>query len=208
VNVLVVYAHPNPKSFNAAMRAVAVDVLTEAGNAVQVSDLYAMRFKATLDELDFKDRQEPDFFNPLIEQYHATVSGTFADDIALEIKKLNWADLIIFQFPLWWLSFPAILKGWCDLVLANGVAVNFQTYEPLLAGKRALCALTTGGREANYTAEAPAGDINSLLTFARVTFATAGIEFLSPFVAYGVPTLPNDEREALLKLYRERLLSL
>lgn len=208
MNVLIVYAHPNPQSFNAAMRVVAVEALTEAGNAVQVSDLYAMRFKATLDELDFKDRQEPGFFNPLIEQYHAAVSETFADDIALEIEKLNWADLIIFQFPLWWLSFPAILKGWCDRVLANGVAVNFQTYEPLLAGKRALCALTTGGREANYTAEAPAGDINSLLMFARVSFGTAGIEFLSPFVAYGVPTLTNDEREALLKLYREHLLSL
>jgi NAD(P)H dehydrogenase (quinone) len=207
VNVLIVYAHPNPQSFNAAMREVAVDALTEAGNAVQVSDLYAMRFKATLDELDFKDRQEPDFFNPLIEQYHAAASGTFADDIAQEIEKLKWADLII-QFPLWWLSFPAILKGWCDRVFANGVAVNFQTYEPLLAGKRALCALTTGGRETNYAPEGPAGDINMLLTFARVTFDTAGIEFLPPFVAYGVPTLTTDEREALLKRYRERLLSL
>ncbi|MGZ4936643.1 MAG: NAD(P)H-dependent oxidoreductase [Halobacteriota archaeon] len=66
-----VYAHPNPRSFNAETRDVAVDRLTHAGHAVLVSDLYAMHFKATLDEEDFRDRQEPDFFNPLIEQYHA-----------------------------------------------------------------------------------------------------------------------------------------
>jgi NAD(P)H dehydrogenase (quinone) len=84
------------------------------------------------------------------------------------------ANLIIFQFPLWWLSFPAILKGWCDRVFANGVAVNLQTYDPLLVGKKALCALTTGGSEAMYTPEGPAGDIDVLLTFARGMFRTAG----------------------------------
>jgi NAD(P)H dehydrogenase (quinone) len=208
MNVLIVYADPNPKSFNAAMRTLAVDALTEAGHAVQVSDLYAMKFKASLDENDFKERQKPDFFDPLIEQYHAALSGTFADDIAKEIEKLDWANLIIFQFPLWWLSFPAILKGWCDRVLANGIAVNVQTHDPLLGGKKALCAFTTGSKEAMYTPEGPAGDIHVLLTFARGMFTMAGVEFLPPFVAFGVPELTIDERETLLQQYRERLSSL
>jgi NAD(P)H dehydrogenase (quinone) len=56
MNVLIVYAHPDPHSFNAAMRDVAVDTLTEAGNSVQVSDLYALHFKAVLDAHDFKER--------------------------------------------------------------------------------------------------------------------------------------------------------
>jgi len=63
MNALIVYAHPDPHSFNAAMRDVAVDVLTEAGDSVQVSDLYALHFKAVLDEHDFKERQNPDVFN-------------------------------------------------------------------------------------------------------------------------------------------------
>ena len=67
MNVLIVYAHPNPHSFNATMQAVAVDTLTEAGHTVRVSDLYAMHFKPTLDESDFKDRQKPDYFDPLID---------------------------------------------------------------------------------------------------------------------------------------------
>ena len=208
MNTLIVYAHPNPRSFNAAMRAVAVDTLTEAGATVQVSDLYAMRFKATLDEYDFKERQNPDFFDPVIEQYHAAMRGSFADDITKEIEKVEWANLIIFQFPLWSLSFPAILKGWCDRVFANGVAVNVQTYDPLLGGKRALLAFTTGAAAAMYAPDGPAEDIDVLLTFARSMFNMAGIDVLPPFVAYGIPTLSSDEREELLQQYRERLMSL
>jgi NAD(P)H dehydrogenase (quinone) len=208
MNVLIVYAHPNPRSFNAAMREAAVDTLTEAGHAVQVSDLYAMHFKATLDEHDFKERQNPNFFDPINEQYHAAMRGSFADDIAKEIEKVDWANLVIFQFPLWWQSFPAILKGWCDRVLANGIAVNFATYDPLLSGKKALLAFTTGGGAAMYAPDGPAGDINVLLTFARNMFRTAGIEVLPPFVAYGARSLSSDEREVELQRYRERLLSL
>ena len=125
MNVLIVYAHPNPRSFNAAMREAAVDTLTEAGHAVQVSDLYAMHFKATLDEHDFKERQNPNFFDPTNEQYHAAMRGSFADDIAKEIEKVDWANLVIFQFPLWWQSFPAILKGWVDQVQRTKIIFQF-----------------------------------------------------------------------------------
>ena len=208
MNVLIVYAHPNPRSFNAAMREAAVDALTEAGHAVQVSDLYAMNFKATLDERDFNERQNLNFFDPVNEQNHAAMRGSFAEDITREIEKVDWANLIIFQFPLWWQSFPAILKGWCDRVLANGIAVNFGTYDPLLSGKKALLSVTTGGRAALYAPEGPAGDINVLLTFARNIFQMAGIEVLPSFIAYGVHALSGDEREELLQRYRDRLKSL
>ena len=45
MNVLIVYAHPNPRSFNAAMRQAAVDALTEAGHAAQVSDSSRYEFQ-------------------------------------------------------------------------------------------------------------------------------------------------------------------
>lgn len=40
----------------------------------------------------------------------------------VEINKLLWADVLILQFPLWWFSMPAILKGWVDRVFAYGRA--------------------------------------------------------------------------------------
>ncbi|MGA3198334.1 MAG: NAD(P)H-dependent oxidoreductase [Halobacteriota archaeon] len=209
MNVLIVYAHPDPHSFNAAMRDVAVDALTEAGNSVQVSDLYALHFKAVLDEHDFKERQNPDFFNPIVEQHHAATTNTFAEDIKLEIEKVQWADLILFQFPLWWLSFPAILKGWFDRVFVNGVAANFATYEPLLTGKRAMLAFTTGGSAAAYSAHGPIGDINELLAYVtRGIFRTAGLNVIPPFIAFGASSISSEQRHELLHRYRRQLLAL
>ena len=46
MNVLIVYAHPEPKSFNGAMKDLAVEVLDGAGHAVRVSDLYAMKWES------------------------------------------------------------------------------------------------------------------------------------------------------------------
>ena len=86
--------------------------------------------------------------------------------------------------------------------------MNFATYDPLLLGKKALFAFTTGGGAAMSFPDGPAGDINVLLTFARNMFRTAGVEVLPPFVAYGVRLLSSDERKVELQRYRKRLLSL
>ena len=61
-------------------------------------------------------------YNYLAEIEAAAQSGTIADDIAREQEKVRQADLIIFQFPMAWFSYPAILKGWLDRVLCTGFA--------------------------------------------------------------------------------------
>jgi NAD(P)H dehydrogenase (quinone) len=53
MNVLLVYAHPEPASFNGALKDLAVEVLTGAGHSVEVSDLYAMRFDPVTGPGDF-----------------------------------------------------------------------------------------------------------------------------------------------------------
>jgi NAD(P)H dehydrogenase (quinone) len=52
MNVLIVYAHPEPRSLNGSLKDFSVKRLQEAGHAVQVSDLYAMNWKAPLDAAD------------------------------------------------------------------------------------------------------------------------------------------------------------
>ena len=54
MNVLIVYAHEEPKSFNGAMRDTAVRVLQELGHTVEVSDLYAMQFNPVGGKHDFR----------------------------------------------------------------------------------------------------------------------------------------------------------
>lgn len=51
--------------------------------------------------------------------------GTLAADIVAEHKKIDAADLIIFQFPINWYSYPAMLKGYVDRVMTSGYAFSY-----------------------------------------------------------------------------------
>lgn len=121
MNVLIVYAHPEPQSLNGSLKDFSVQRLEAAGHAVQVSDLYAMQWKATLDAND-STAQSGDRFNPSLDSQQAFAQGLQSRDIELEQEKLLWADTVILQFPLWWFSMPAILKGWVERVYAYGFA--------------------------------------------------------------------------------------
>ena len=61
MNILIIYAHPEPKSFNGALKDLAVLELTSLGHQVKVSDLYAMNFKAVADGDDFIQRENKGF---------------------------------------------------------------------------------------------------------------------------------------------------
>jgi len=113
MNVLLVYAHPEPRSLNGSLKDFAIERLERAGHAVQVSDLYAMKWKPALDADDDTARQPGARFDPSLDSRKALENGTQSADIAHEQDKLRWADAVILQFPLWWFSMPAILRaGW------------------------------------------------------------------------------------------------
>lgn len=114
MKVLLIYAHPEPRSLNGALKNFAVRHLQQAGHEVQVSDLYAMRWKAGYDADDSGAPPVGEFWRPTLDSKQAFAQGTQSADIAAEQEKLLWADTVIFQFPLWWFSMPAIMKGWID----------------------------------------------------------------------------------------------
>src|SRR5882757_3031139 len=122
MNVLIVYAHPEPKSLNGALRDFSIERLRRAGHDVQVSDLYAMRWKASVDAGDFAGRDANEPLDVSAASKHAYETSTQAAEIAAEQRKVLEADALILQFPLWWFSMPAILKGWVDRVYAYGLA--------------------------------------------------------------------------------------
>jgi NAD(P)H dehydrogenase (quinone) len=186
VNVLIVYEHPEPQSFNAAMKNLAIEVLTNAGHQVQVSDLYALNFSPASGPIDFLAREDYDFLHYQCEQTHATDANLFVPDLKAEMHKLQWADLVIFQFPLWWFSLPAILKGWVDRVFAMGFAYGGgRRHETgIFRGKRAMLAFTTGGPPSSYIASATNGDIFELPRHVQYgMFYFVGMDVLAPFIA-------------------------
>jgi len=99
VHTLIVYAHEEPHSFNAAMKNLAVDTLEEQGHDVVVSDLYWMKFKAVADAGDFLERRDKSYLKRQMEELAAMELGTLAHDIVIEQQKLKEAELVIFQFP-------------------------------------------------------------------------------------------------------------
>ncbi len=103
----VVYCHPDPESFTAAVCARAVHALQAAGHEVRISDLYADDFEPTMSLKERLDHKAPAAFRPGIAEY----SG-----------HLRWCDTLVFVYPTWWGGQPAMLTGWLDRVLVRGVA--------------------------------------------------------------------------------------
>ena len=123
MNILIVDAHPEPRSFNGAMKDLAVQTLGGLGHSVTVSDLYAMGWNAVAGPADISGSpSDTSRFSIARKQTLAMENGTIAADIAAEQAKLVAADLLISQFPVWWFGMPAILKDWADRVLARGFA--------------------------------------------------------------------------------------
>ncbi len=204
MNILIVHAHPEPKSFTTAMKNLAVEQLQQAGHEVVISDLYAMNFNPVASAQDFSDRVNPDYLVYALEQRKGFENKTIAADIQCEVEKLLAADLIIFSFPLYWFSVPAILKGWIDRVLLSGVTYGGKNFydQGRLKGKKALLAFTLGGREHMFGQDAIHGEIETMLRpLLRGTLYYTGMDVLPPFIGYHIPYLNQEQRVEILQQY-------
>ncbi|MDB6128005.1 MAG: dehydrogenase, quinone family [Verrucomicrobia bacterium] len=195
MNVLFVYAHPEPQSLNGSLKNFSVKRLEDAGHVVQVSDLYAMKWKASLDADDSLARLSDARFDPERDSKHAFENGLQSKDIEREQERLLWADTVILQFPLWWYSMPAILKGWVERVYAYGFAYGVGEHsdsrwgdrfgEGTLAGKRAMLIVTTGGWESHYGPRGINGPIDDVLfPIQHGILYYPGFDVLPPFVIF------------------------
>src|ERR1700722_13460622 len=205
MKALIVYAHPEPKSFNGAMKDVSVETLRGRGDQVEVTDLYAMRFKAVVGADDFHgERADPEFLSIAAEQTRACETGTFASDIVAEQKKLARAEILILQFPIWWFGMPAILKGWADRVLARGFA--YVAGRSMLRGKTAMIAATTGTSADTYAPDGIDGDIHTVLwPVHNGLLRYCGFDVIEPFVAHMPGHVGPEVRQRYLDDYRTRL---
>jgi NAD(P)H dehydrogenase (quinone) len=208
LNVLIVHAHPEAHSFTAALASQARQTLEAQGHQVQTSDLYAMQWNPLASAADFTERENPDYLVYALEQRMAVKNSNLAADIQQELDKLLWADLLILNFPLYWFSVPAMLKGWIDRVLVSGVCYGGKRFydQGGLSGKKALVCLTLGGREHMFGDGAIHGPLEDMLRpLLRGTLAYVGFEVLAPFVAWHVPYISDEARGEFLRSYAERL---
>ncbi len=129
---LVLYAHPCPESFSAALHQTVVDTLTERGWQVDNCDLYSENFNPVLTQAERRG-------------YHDQATNT--DAVADYVARVKQAEALILVFPVWNFGYPAILKGFLDRVFLPGVSFTIENGQ--LAGNlrhvRKLAAVTTYG---------------------------------------------------------------
>jgi putative NADPH-quinone reductase len=133
MRVLVIYCHPRPDSFSAALRDAVVDTLTASGHALELRDLHAEGFDPVL-----SIQQRGDYFDEA-----ANLRG-LEDHVA----ALRRAEGLVLVYPTWWFGMPAMLKGWFDRVWLPGVAFHLggpKALLPLLTELGRIAVVTTYG---------------------------------------------------------------
>jgi len=209
MNVLIVYAHPEPRSFGRSLLERSVETLSACGHEVRVSDLYAIGFEPVASASDFTERRFPNALQYDREQKQSSQRRTFTSDIQSEIDKLMACDLLILQFPLWWFSVPAILKGWIDRVFVNGTvygAGGMRFDNGGLKGCKAMLAFTTG---CSPEMMMPDGllDQRDVIHWhlQHGTFGYSGLQVLQPFVCFSIQYTVEARRHLYLDAYASRL---
>jgi NAD(P)H dehydrogenase (quinone) len=133
VRTLVVYCHPDPDSFTAAVLKRVLDALAAAGHDVRVSDLYADGFDPIFSAEERRHHLDPGA-EPSVERY--------TDD-------LRWCEHLVLVYPTWWSGQPAMLKGWLDRVWVRGVAWDLppgaNRVRPMLHNIHRLSVVTSHG---------------------------------------------------------------
>jgi NAD(P)H dehydrogenase (quinone) len=157
MEILTVYAHPNPKSFCNAVLQQFTRGLKDAGHTCEVVDLYAIKFNPVLQMKDFAnwlpDENAPDVVERVVKEQILTANTSlwnrivarfmFRNKSPIEIiniinkqgpkdvreqqQKVANADALVFISPVWFVGFPAILKGWIERVFTLGFAYSLSS---------------------------------------------------------------------------------
>jgi NAD(P)H dehydrogenase (quinone) len=189
MNVLTIYAHPDPKSFCHAVLEQFTKGLEDAGHSSEVIDLYGIGFDPVLKMRDFSnwlpDGNAPDVVDKIVKERLVPSNASllqrvfawrmFRNKSPLEIvaqlrkrgptdvkeqqEKVAKAQALVFITPVWFVGFPAILKGWIERVFTLGFAFSLTSAGwhgdisgrlPLLNHEKALIINTTIFNEEAY----------------------------------------------------------
>ena len=208
---LCVLAHPEPASFTASLAHYGMRALEEEGHVVDAADLYAMQFDPVSDRRNFMGPFDPTRFDQQAEERFASANAGFSPDLQREMDRLSSCDVLVLQFPIWWLGMPAIMKGWIDRVFAIGRTYGGGRWfdRGMMGGKKAMLAVTIGGTKEAYSNDGiygPALDVLRPINHGILAFC--GFEVVEPFIAFAPGRKSDAERQAIFDAYANRLLNI
>ena len=110
--ILVILGQPQRHSYGGALMQAYSEGARAAG--AEVKELYLGDLK----------------FDPLATTSLAHLAE-LEPDLALAQEAIKWTDHLVFVYPIWWGTIPALLKGFIERVFLPGFAVNFRKNSPL-----------------------------------------------------------------------------
>jgi len=136
LKLLVVYCHPDPQSFGAALRQAAVESLRAAGHELREIDLYGECF-------------DPVFSHAEKASYLGDTQRNI-EGVAAHVEALRWAEGWVVVYPTWFYGAPAMLKGWLERVWLPGVSFRIASAKQRTIGGelrniRLFVGITTSG---------------------------------------------------------------
>lgn len=125
--ILIILGHPDKESFGGSL-----------ANSYKKN---ALRSGAEVKELILADLK----FDPILHRGYKEIQELEPDLVEAQ-ELINWAEHLVFVYPLWWGTMPALLKGFLDRTFLPGFAFKYRKDSPfwdkLLKGKSARMIVT------------------------------------------------------------------
>lgn len=178
----IIYTHPNELSFNHAIKEKVINLINSRGDQYDLIDLYQQQFQPVLS----------------VDDFIALQNGTIVDDLKKHQQLVAEANNLIFIYPIWWFSQPAILKGWIDRVFSSGFAYidDENGFTPLLTDKSATVIVTLGSQQETLL-QYGMDDFIKIMTVG--TLNLVGITNINCQQLYEIPSLTDSDRQSLLE---------
>jgi putative NADPH-quinone reductase len=195
MRVVVVVAHPDPNSFNHAIASTACSALSANGHEVTVLDLYAEEFRTAMSPAERRAyHSDRPILDPMAER-HAEI-----------VKQ---AEALVFVYPTWWSTTPAILKGWLERVMVPGVGFIFDEHHHVRRGlKRVRCVVGISTYGARWMQVKVVHDNGRRMLLRALRLNTAIFTRRSWLGLYAIDTLTVEQRAAFLRRVDRRMRSL
>lgn len=195
MRVVVVVAHPDPNSFSHAIASTARSALSGAGHDVAVLDLYAEGFRTAMSPAERRAYHgDRPILDPMVER-HAEI-----------VKQ---AEALVFVYPTWWSTTPAILKGWVERVMVPGVGFVFDERHHVrrgLKGVRCVVGISTYG--ARWVQVKAIHDNGRRMLLRALGLNTAILTRRSWLGLYEIDTRTVEQRVAFLRRVDRKMRSL
>lgn len=187
-SAVVIFCHPdNKNSFNAKILQKVLKTLETSNVKYTVRDLYKMDFDPVL---TLKERD-------------MILEKKTPPDVQKEQKLIKEADIVIFIYPVWWNSAPAMLKGYMDRVFALGLAFEFIEHGGWSSIKSKEAYIFNTMATSKKAFEESQSDKAFAHLYDDMIFSTAGFKVVNHKYFFSIPADNEKTEERYLKEVEE-----